>query len=180
MQCWLWKKRDLVCGNQAITVSFHVLSTVGVDIMQLSQPSKILVCDPFGSPHSNHIWIGNTSLQQFFHTMRRQFTVAEWAHMAPPSSSPHQQLSNFYRLWVSSAYTYSSTLILHICVQSLKESFIKAEGSGLSYGLQNLEFVCGPGWPPPSDVSTIYRGEPHIITMNRSAAQGLSCTSEET
>ena len=27
--------------------------------------------------------------------------------------------------------------------QCLKESFIKAEGSGLSYGLQNLEFVCG-------------------------------------
>ena len=32
--------------------------------------------------------------------------------------------------------------------QCLKESFIKAEGSGLSYGLQNLEFVAGAEWPP--------------------------------
>ena len=36
--------------------------------------------------------------------------------------------------------------------QTLKESFVKAEGSGLSYGLQNLEFECGSGWPPPPDV----------------------------
>lgn len=40
----------------------------------------------------------------------------------------------------------------HGDVQSLKESFIKAEGSGLSYGLQNLEFVGGVGWPPDDEV----------------------------
>lgn len=33
-------------------------------------------------------------------------------------------------------------------MQCLKESFIKAEGSGLAYGLQRLEFVPQDGWPP--------------------------------
>ncbi len=32
--------------------------------------------------------------------------------------------------------------------QTLKESFIKAEGSGLAYGLQNLEFQICSRWPP--------------------------------
>ena len=43
-----------------------------------------------------------------------------------------------------------------IYVQCLKESFIKAEGSGLSYGLQKLEFVPGDGWPPPEGVRGLY------------------------
>ena len=35
-------------------------------------------------------------------------------------------------------------------LQCLKESFIKAEGTGLSFGLQNLEFIVTPDqeWPP--------------------------------
>ena len=35
-------------------------------------------------------------------------------------------------------------------MQCLKESFIKAVGSGLSFGLQNLEFKVEPeeDWPP--------------------------------
>lgn len=40
-----------------------------------------------------------------------------------------------------------------IVFQCLKESFIKAEGSGLSYGLQNLEFICSSEWPPSLAVS---------------------------
>lgn len=32
----------------------------------------------------------------------------------------------------------------------MKESLIKAEGSGLSYGLQRLEYTPHPIWPPPS------------------------------
>ena len=36
--------------------------------------------------------------------------------------------------------------------QCLKESFIKAEGSGLTYGLQRLEYTPHPDWPPPTGV----------------------------
>ena len=38
-------------------------------------------------------------------------------------------------------------------MKTLKESFIKAEGSGLSYGLQNLEFVVSSNWPPSVHVT---------------------------
>ena len=44
------------------------------------------------------------------------------------------------------------SLCMSVHMQCLKESFIKAEGSGLSFGLQNLEFETDPAhpWPPPS------------------------------
>ena len=43
---------------------------------------------------------GGQSLPEFFHTMRRQFTSAEWKFItAPPTEK--QQLAMFYRFWVS-------------------------------------------------------------------------------
>ena len=43
---------------------------------------------------------GGQSLPEFFHTMRRQFTSAEWEFItAPPTDK--QQLAMFYRFWVS-------------------------------------------------------------------------------
>lgn len=76
------------------------------------------------------LWVqGGQNTGEFFHTMRRQFTEGEWSHiLAPPTNQ--QQLATFYRFWC------------------LKESFIKAEGSGLSYGLQRLEFTPHQNWPP--------------------------------
>jgi 4'-phosphopantetheinyl transferase len=72
---------------------------------------------------------GGQSTEEFFRTMCRNFTEGEWSHiLAPPTHQ--QQLAVFYRFWC------------------LKESFIKAEGSGLSYGLQRLEFSPDPTWPP--------------------------------
>ncbi|XP_064381844.1 L-aminoadipate-semialdehyde dehydrogenase-phosphopantetheinyl transferase-like isoform X2 [Halichondria panicea] len=73
------------------------------------------------------------SVNEFFSTMSRQFTSTEWEQIKQPNT---QHLANFYRFWC------------------LKESFIKAEGSGLSYGLQNLEFHTDPAlpWPPPSHI----------------------------
>lgn len=72
------------------------------------------------------------------------------------------------------------------CFQCLKESFIKAEGTGLSFGLQNLEFIVDPDqdWPPPLPGVTCYSGTfycqgysyAHIIC--RTAIQVLSSTSE--
>lgn len=39
-------------------------------------------------------------MPEFFHTMRRQFTSAEWKFItAPPTEK--QQLAMFYRFWVS-------------------------------------------------------------------------------
>lgn len=46
----------------------------------------------------------------------------------------------------------TDSLALNPCIQCLKESFIKADGTGLSFGLQRLEFVPHDHWPPPVGV----------------------------
>ena len=62
---------------------------------------------------------------QFFTTMRRQFTAAEWAYICGPGTE-RQQLSRFHRCW------------------ALKESFVKAEGVGIGFSLQRASFTCRP------------------------------------
>lgn len=68
---------------------------------------------------------GSSSVSQFFRLMTRQFTEYEWS-VVQSSGSEHQKLAAFYRHWV------------------LKESFIKAIGTGLSFNLQRVEFHLSP------------------------------------
>ncbi len=63
------------------------------------------------------------NVPEFFRLMRRQFTAAEWAAIrSAGDAAPHLQLAEFYRHWC------------------LKESFVKAEGTGLAWDLQRLNF----------------------------------------
>uniref|UniRef100_A0A3Q4B9L6 L-aminoadipate-semialdehyde dehydrogenase-phosphopantetheinyl transferase n=1 Tax=Mola mola TaxID=94237 RepID=A0A3Q4B9L6_MOLML len=64
---------------------------------------------------------GSSSVQEFFRIMSRQFTVHEWSTIQS-AGSEDQQLAAFYRHW------------------ALKESFIKAIGTGLGFNLQRVEF----------------------------------------
>lgn len=64
---------------------------------------------------------GSGSVQEFFRLMKRQFTDVEWKTIRT-AESDWDQLHMFYRHW------------------ALKESFIKAIGSGLSFDLQRVEF----------------------------------------
>nr|XP_019943669.1 PREDICTED: L-aminoadipate-semialdehyde dehydrogenase-phosphopantetheinyl transferase [Paralichthys olivaceus] len=64
---------------------------------------------------------GSRSVPEFFRIMTRQFTAYEWG-IIQSAGSEHQQLAAFYRHW------------------TLKESFIKAIGTGLSFDLQRVEF----------------------------------------
>ncbi|XP_041851300.1 L-aminoadipate-semialdehyde dehydrogenase-phosphopantetheinyl transferase [Melanotaenia boesemani] len=64
---------------------------------------------------------GSSSVPEFFRIMTRQFTEYEWS-IIQSASSEHQQLAVFYRHW------------------ALKESFIKAIGTGLGFNLQRVEF----------------------------------------
>ena len=66
---------------------------------------------------------------QFFSTMRRQFTAAEWAFICGPGTE-RQQLARFHRCW------------------ALKESFVKAEGVGIGFSLQRASFTCRPAEVP--------------------------------
>ncbi|XP_044059501.1 L-aminoadipate-semialdehyde dehydrogenase-phosphopantetheinyl transferase [Siniperca chuatsi] len=64
---------------------------------------------------------GSSSVPEFFRIMTRQFTAYEWG-VIQSAVSEHQQLAAFYRHW------------------ALKESFIKAIGTGLGFNLQRVEF----------------------------------------
>ncbi|KAM6932010.1 L-aminoadipate-semialdehyde dehydrogenase-phosphopantetheinyl transferase [Lycodopsis pacificus] len=64
---------------------------------------------------------GSSSVPEFFRIMTRQFTAYEWSAIQS-GSLEHQQLAAFYRHW------------------ALKESFIKAIGTGLGFNLQRVEF----------------------------------------
>ncbi|XP_029027551.1 L-aminoadipate-semialdehyde dehydrogenase-phosphopantetheinyl transferase [Betta splendens] len=64
---------------------------------------------------------GSKSVPDFFRIMTRQFTAYEWS-VIQSAGSEHQQLAVFYRHW------------------ALKESFIKAIGTGLGFNLQRVEF----------------------------------------
>jgi len=59
---------------------------------------------------------------EFFRLMRRKFTEDEWCQIRSSGSDHKTQLSVFFRLWC------------------LKESFIKAEGTGLGIDLQSVSF----------------------------------------
>nr|XP_057936330.1 L-aminoadipate-semialdehyde dehydrogenase-phosphopantetheinyl transferase [Doryrhamphus excisus] len=64
---------------------------------------------------------GSSSVPEFFRIMTRQFTPYEWSVILS-AGSEYQQLAMFYRHW------------------ALKESFIKAIGTGLAFNLQRAEF----------------------------------------
>ncbi|XP_041655555.1 L-aminoadipate-semialdehyde dehydrogenase-phosphopantetheinyl transferase isoform X1 [Cheilinus undulatus] len=64
---------------------------------------------------------GSSSVPEFFRIMTRQFTAYEWS-VIQSAGSEHEQLAAFYRHW------------------ALKESFIKAIGTGLGFNLQRVEF----------------------------------------
>ncbi|XP_077423070.1 L-aminoadipate-semialdehyde dehydrogenase-phosphopantetheinyl transferase [Vanacampus margaritifer] len=64
---------------------------------------------------------GSSTVTEFFRIMTRQFTPYEW-RVIQSAGSEQQQLAMFYRHW------------------ALKESFIKAIGTGLGFNLQRLEF----------------------------------------
>jgi 4'-phosphopantetheinyl transferase len=61
----------------------------------------------------------NTS--EFFRLMRRKFTDNEW-NCIEQQAGDLEKLRSFYRHW------------------SLKESFVKADGAGLSWDLRRLDF----------------------------------------
>ncbi|XP_032401238.1 L-aminoadipate-semialdehyde dehydrogenase-phosphopantetheinyl transferase isoform X1 [Xiphophorus hellerii] len=68
---------------------------------------------------------GSNSIPEFFRIMTRQFTAHEWSTIQS-AGSERQQLAAFYRHW------------------TLKESFIKAIGTGLGFNLQRAEFHLSP------------------------------------
>lgn len=65
----------------------------------------------------------NRTLDDYFDLMRRKFTKGEWSFINS-GRSDCERLKRFMRLW------------------TLKESFVKAEGCGLTIDLQKIDFNC--------------------------------------
>ena len=89
---------------------------LGVDVMQLSD-----------NRHST-----SEKQLEFFRLMQRQFTENEWRQIQNPVVDENdgrvendRKLASFYRHW------------------SLKESYVKAVGSGLTINLQRINFEVG-------------------------------------
>eukprot|EP00794_Sanderia_malayensis_P007176 gene7176-7982_t len=87
-------------GNYSI-IAASKEHQVGVDVMKIDKPA-------------------NTTIPDFFNTMRRQFTPEEWQIMKSKPGEWHQ-MASFYRFWC------------------LKESYVKAVGSGL--GTSTAEYM---------------------------------------
>jgi len=66
---------------------------------------------------------GMQRINDFFRIMHRQFSDDEWKYIKVPSTDT-SRLARFMRLW------------------SLKESFVKAEGSGIVFPLSKISFTC--------------------------------------
>ncbi|XP_077579340.1 L-aminoadipate-semialdehyde dehydrogenase-phosphopantetheinyl transferase [Stigmatopora nigra] len=81
---------------------------------------------------------GSSTVPEFFRIMTRQFTPHEW-NVIQSAGSERQQLTMFYRHW------------------ALKESFIKAIGTGLGFNLQRLEF----------HLSSEALTQGHVVTQTR-------------
>jgi 4'-phosphopantetheinyl transferase len=64
-------------------------------------------------------------IPKYFDLMQNQFAADEWLRIkARPT--PHLQLLEFHRYW------------------ALKESYVKATGDGIGFGLQRMSFFCTP------------------------------------
>ncbi|XP_027756125.1 L-aminoadipate-semialdehyde dehydrogenase-phosphopantetheinyl transferase isoform X1 [Empidonax traillii] len=92
-------------GDYAVLAAEPELQ-VGIDIMKTNLP-------------------GSSSITNFFHIMKRQFTETEW-DVIKSMSNEWMQLDMFYRHW------------------ALKESFLKAIGVGIGFNLQRIEFNVSP------------------------------------
>ncbi|GIY39549.1 l-aminoadipate-semialdehyde dehydrogenase-phosphopantetheinyl transferase [Caerostris extrusa] len=75
------------------------------------------------------------SVSEFFSLMRKQFSSHEWNFIIQPGLEK-EQLGRFYRLWC------------------LKESYVKAIGTGIVFDLQSLSFSCTTPILPQGTITT--------------------------
>ena len=69
-------------------------------------------------------------LEDFFRIMERQFTQDEWTYIRGERKNEEEQLARFFRNW------------------TLKESYVKAIGTGLNVDLRSLNFIIVENLPP--------------------------------
>ncbi|CAN1333554.1 L-aminoadipate-semialdehyde dehydrogenase-phosphopantetheinyl transferase [Linum perenne] len=115
-----------------VAIASEPLCLVGVDIVSCTKPD------------------GET-IETFIQAFRSYFSRLEWDNVNN-AASPDETLAKFYRipmnLWLSvtvlvmniSNYCCNSSFSMFCRYWSLKEAYVKATGSGLSTGLDKVEF----------------------------------------
>lgn len=106
-----------------------------------------------------------SSASEFFRLMRRQFTDREWEFIrGEEEKGEDAQMARFFRMWC------------------LKESFVKAEGSGLAWDLRRIDFRVASASVPASDSALEVDGEPQgdwrfeeTALADRGGAEHLVC-----
>lgn len=106
-------------GPASLTWSFNLSHQGDYAVLAAEQGAQV------GVDVMKTVMPGSSSVQEFFRIMTRQFTAYEWS-VIQSAGSERQQLAAFYRHW------------------ALKESFIKAIGTGLGFNLQRVEFHLTP------------------------------------
>lgn len=117
-------------GPPALRWSFNVSHQGDFAVLAAEQGLQV------GADVMKTVMPGSSSVSEFFRIMSRQFTPSEWS-VIRSSGSEQLQLATFYRHW------------------TLKESFIKAIGTGLGFDLQRVEFRLSP--EPPSQSRPVRR-----------------------
>ncbi|UXI16694.1 hypothetical protein NH340_JMT02637 [Sarcoptes scabiei] len=100
-------------GDYCVLAADTATKKLGIDIMKIEYSG------------------GMCKINEFFNTMRRQFSEEEWRFIRN-SQTDWGKLARFIRLW------------------SLKESFVKAEGSGIIFPLSKISFECRSELVAPS------------------------------
>lgn len=106
-------------GPESLAWSFNLSHQGDFAVLAAEQGAQV------GVDVMKTVMPGSSSVSEFFRIMTRQFTAYEWS-VIQSSGSERQQLAAFYRHW------------------ALKESFIKAIGTGLGFNLQRVEFHLTP------------------------------------
>ncbi|KAJ8410816.1 hypothetical protein AAFF_G00187730 [Aldrovandia affinis] len=121
---------DPPCSSAGHRWSFNVSHQGGFAVLAAEQGRQV------GVDVMKTTMPGSSTISEFFRIMRRQFTDHEW--MTIRASGPEwTQLDMFHRHW------------------ALKESFIKAIGTGLGFDLQRVEFHI---LPAQMQEGQVYRG----------------------
>ncbi len=102
----------------SLPFSFNVSHQGAYTVMAASSSTQLLGVDIMRIDEER--FEEEARLEDFFHTMRRQFTSREWGNIR--HGDRRGQLLNFYRHWC------------------LKESYVKAVGVGIGMNLLSLDF----------------------------------------
>ena len=92
--------------------------------MYMKSPNYLLLTPSIFDNMPLSLATGGQTLSEFFHTMRRQFTAAEWERVKAPATQ-QQQLAMFYRFWVrlhhhlQASVSYVFSMGVQLCMYSL-------------------------------------------------------------